>query len=514
MRNYIKIVLALYLFGFTSCNEFLDEMPDDRTVIDSPEKIGELLTQAYPDQNHAMFCYAMSDNATDKGKSARKNVINSDAYHWTDFRLTSQDTPDAYWNGCYSAIKQANHALDAIENSKVDGIIPDEVKPFYGEALIARAYCHFMLVNLWSVSYNPTTAAADLGIPYVTKSETNVLTKYERGTVASVYENLEKDITEGLKYINDNVYGNKSLHWNFKAAHTFAARFYSVKGEFDKVLEHTNMVIGGNPAESLRDLNGKYSNMDINEAIIEWGKTDEETNLLVAPQYSSWFVYLYGTYQYGMSLEMFNKIFDKAHSELYGQKHEYFNKNFAHGEWIWDLYGGDPDIFMVKWGYHTEKDGLNSDIGYYMIMNVLVDMEEALLLRIEANIMQGNYEQVKSDMNAYLSKRIKVYDPVKHDFTYEKMEKVYKIGSVYDYGLNPFYSIDETKRVYLNCLYDLRRKEYYYTGMRWFDHKRFNTKIRHYSVNGDLTSLSENDLRKQLQIPLNAQAQGIEANPR
>ena len=66
----------------------------------------------------------------------------------------------------------------------------------------------------------------------------------------------------------------------------------------------------------------------------------------------------------------------------------------------------------------------------------------------------------------------------------------------------------------MKCLYDLRRKEYYYTGMRWFDHKRFNTQVRHYFADGSESLLSDKDLRKQLQIPMNAQSQGIEANPR
>lgn len=513
MKN-INILLAVFLLLFTSCNDYLEKKPDDRTVIDSPEKVGELLTYAYPSNNHQMFCYAMSDNATDKGKSARKNDINSDAYHWQDFAVTSQDSPDSYWTGCYAAIKQANHALDAIEASKVDGEMPDAMKPFYGEALIARAYCHYMLVNLWSPSYNPITAETDLGIPYVTESETRVLVSYSRGTVAEVYENLEKDIIEGLKYIDDTTYDNKALHWNTKSANTFAARFYSVKGEFDKVLEHTNKVLVGNVAEAMRDLTGAYSKMDINEAIIEWGKTSEKANLLVTPQYSSWFVYFYGSFQYGMSTEMYEKLLDQTNRELYTKGHELYNKNFAHGSWVWKLYGSDPDIFLVKWGYHTEKDGLNSDIGYYMIMNVLVDYEEALFLRMEANAMLKNYDALKLDMDTYLSKRINVYNRAEHEFTYDKMAKFYSLGGVYDYGLNPYYSIDDTQRLYLNCLYDLRRKEFYYNGMRWFDQKRFNTRVNHYYDDGSLETLEGNDLRKQLQIPMNAQSQGIEANPR
>lgn len=501
MKNIKYIILAVVAIAFASCNDFLSEMPDDRTVIDTPEKVGELLTFAYPNQNHQMFCYGMSDNATDKGKSARKNMINNDAYHWADFRLTSQDTPNSYWTSCYAAIKQANHALDAINDFKVDGKIPNSVKAFYGEALIARAYCHFMLANLWSVSYNPKTATTDLGIPYVTKPETNVLTKYTRGTVASVYENIEKDIIEGLKYIDDKAYVNKKLHWNTTAANIFAARFYSLKGDFNKVLEHTNKVLVGNPADLIRDLTGAYKKMDVNEAILEWGKTGEKTNQLVVPQYSSWFVYTYGTYQYGMDINFHKFVFRNCFVD-------------SKAQWAWTLYGGDPDIFFAKWGFHKESTGVNSDVGYYMIMNVLVDMEEALFLRMEANTMLKKYTAVATDMDAYLSRRLNNYNPTTYKVTFAAMQKEYKKGTDYDYGLNPFYELDDTQRVYINCLYDFRRKEYYYTGMHWFDQRRFNTKVRHYFADGTTKWLTENDLRKQLQIPLSAQAQGIEANPR
>ena len=498
--KYLKYIYSfIALLGLFSCNDFLEEKPDDRAVIDSPEKIGELLTYAYPAQNHQMFCYGMSDNTTEKSRSARKSEILEDAYAWEDYRLTSQDTPESYWTGCYQAIKQINHALDAMESYKSNGEISDEVKAYYGEALVARAYCHFMLVNLWSKSYNPETAKTDLGIPYVTKPEKRVTTQYHRGTVESVYKNIETDLTEGLKYIDDNIYKNKKLHWNKAAANTFAARFYSIIGKFDKVLEYTNLVLSANPTEQLRDLTGKYSKMDINEAILEWSKTSEKANLLVVPQYSNWFVYTYGTYRHGMNIDFYRFV---------------FRKSFVGGNWIWNLYGSDPDIFFVKWGYHQEKDGINSSSGYYMIMNPLIQIEETLFLRMEANTMLNNYAEVEKDMNSYLSKRLRNYNPEENKVSYEKIEREYK-ESNYNYGLNPFYSIEEKQRVYLNCLYDLRRKEFYYTGMRWFDQKRFNTPVRHFYVKErEPKVLLPGDDRRELQIPVSAQSQGIEANPR
>ena len=47
MKN-IKITLSLLLLiGFSSCDEFLSEIPDNRTQIDTPEKISELLVTAF-----------------------------------------------------------------------------------------------------------------------------------------------------------------------------------------------------------------------------------------------------------------------------------------------------------------------------------------------------------------------------------------------------------------------------------------------------------------------------------
>lgn len=495
-----KYILSASLLSLTfSCDSFLSEMPDDRAVIDSPDKIGELLTYAYPEQNHQMFCYGMSDNATHKTRSSRKSTIMEDAYNWSEFRDTTQDTPESYWSACYAAIKQANHALDAIENKKHNGEVPNDLKAYYGEALIARAYSHFMLVNLWSKSYNPSTSGSDLGIPYVKKPETNVLTKYSRGTVASVYKEIQADIEEGLKYIDDTAYQNKKLHWNKAAANTFAARFYSTIGDFNKVLECTNKVLSSEPASQLRDLNGEYATMDVNELILQWGKANDKANLLTVPQYSNWFVYTFGTYEYGLSTEMYNFLFQRP---------------FVGGNWVWDPYGSVPDVFVIKWGYHRQRDGVNSGTGYYMIMNSLIQIEETLLLRMEANAMLNNFDAVEKDMNAYLSKRIKQYSEDKNSANYSKIQNYYNESDRH-YGLNPFYGLSDKQRLYMNCIYDLRRREFYYTGMRWFDLKRFNARVMHYYKNQkEPVFLEANDNRRELQIPQSAQAQGIEANPR
>ena len=67
-----------------------------------------------------------------------------------------------------------------------------------GEALLARAYAHFMLVNLFAKHYDPNTATSDLGIPYVTTPETEFIKEYNRASVARVYDLVEQDMLEGI----------------------------------------------------------------------------------------------------------------------------------------------------------------------------------------------------------------------------------------------------------------------------------------------------------------------------
>ena len=101
-------------------------------------------------------------------------------YFFIDTHENQQDSPEFYWDSCYHAIAAANQALETI--SKAPN--PDDYSAQKGEALVARAYAHFMLVNFFSKFYDSTTASTDPGIPYVTEPETVFIKQYDRKTVA------------------------------------------------------------------------------------------------------------------------------------------------------------------------------------------------------------------------------------------------------------------------------------------------------------------------------------------
>ena len=67
MNRYISKINLLSLFfalALTSCDA-LDEAPDNRTEITSPEKVELLLTSAYPVESPAVMCELASDNYVD-----------------------------------------------------------------------------------------------------------------------------------------------------------------------------------------------------------------------------------------------------------------------------------------------------------------------------------------------------------------------------------------------------------------------------------------------------------------
>ncbi|HAK27894.1 MAG TPA: hypothetical protein DCO90_01390 [Sphingobacterium sp.] len=188
--KYLFISSALLL---SSCNKYLDQQPDMRAEINTVDKVKRLITSAYPFGNYLAMAETYSDNVEDKGVGGLYQPVPS-LYRWQDINNSDTDSPNSYWNNCYEAIAAANHALAAIEANNFG----KEIAAFKGEALVARAYAHFMLVNFFAkvYDYKKPENNTSPGIPYVIEPETVVIKQYDRGTVKSVYDNIRKDLEE------------------------------------------------------------------------------------------------------------------------------------------------------------------------------------------------------------------------------------------------------------------------------------------------------------------------------
>jgi hypothetical protein len=88
-----------------------------------------------------------------------------------------------------------NVVLKNADISSGDRVKASQIK---AEAYILRAYLHYLLVNFYAKGYNPATASADGGIPYV-KEDNVASAPNQKSTVAEVYTNITADIDAALQ---------------------------------------------------------------------------------------------------------------------------------------------------------------------------------------------------------------------------------------------------------------------------------------------------------------------------
>jgi hypothetical protein len=501
MRIYYSVFSVIIIAGIllSSCDEYLDKTPDNRTSIDIPNDVSELLVNAYPNATYFGFCHTMSDNAGDAGIKSPFIKQYEQYFFWEVPTSDEIDTPDYYWCACYKAIAHANDAIEVIEKYKnSDGTIPNEYQAQYGEALVARAYSHFMLVNLWAKHYNPSTYDSDPGIPWVDKPEKVVIKKYKRETVKVIYKNIVEQLEEGITYIKNEAYKVPKYHFNIAAAHAFATRVYLFMGDWEKVLEHANEVLNTNTASQLRDWNGSYKDLTYKELKQRYNSTNEKSNLLMTCVISDWSKYYeYQRYGFGQKQEDEFIYSTLVCGSYYAYKIRYFT-------------GFDRKL-IPKFFELSKKLDISSDAGSCYLTAPLFSIEEVLLSRAEAQVMKKEYGAARKDLDIFFSKRVLDYTNSAIPVADENVKALYSSDGV---ELNPFYEIDEEQSAYLKCILRQRRTEYLFEGLRWFDIRRFNIPITHIDSEGNIFELKAYDNRKCLQIPQSAISYGIKPNPR
>jgi len=488
-KTNIATVGLVLLLVFTSCNKYLEENPDNRAEINTVEKVAGLLVSAYP-QRHYLFTETASDNVEDKTAALALNQSQPyvDLYFWRDPSGSGNSTPAEYWNACYAAIAAANHALKAIEDNDLGA----KADPYKGEALIARAYAHHMLVTLFAPAYEIGEPNDGMGIPYVTEPETVVFKEYDRGTVAGVYQKIEEDLKEGLKLLKAGSWKVPKYHFNPQAANAFAARFYLFKGDWDKVIEHVSAILPENNFyENLRQYAGNMYNYTSDEHRQNYTKAEMPFNLLLANTYS---VYHRssgsGGNRYGFGEQVKNHY---AGTTVFGAP-------FRYRLFSWGAPNYNPGKFNEYFHYTNVAQG----IGYPYIMMPLFTVDEALLNRAEAYIRKHDYARAIEDLNTFGRSRIVGYNQGTHGLTIAKAKT--------------FTGKSDDEEALLEALLDSKKRAFIWEGLRWMDILRHKITVKHNHIDATGTEtfqeLPHGDVRRMFQLPQEVSLSGLPLNPR
>lgn len=528
MKKTLYIIVAVLVGAvFAGCDKFLDHMPDNRTEINTEEKIIALLTSAYPESTYIVLTEMSSDNEDDYVISyTNSDRFYDQLYSWQDITEDDNDSPEQLWNASYASIASANHALQAIE--ELGGANNQAMREAKAEALLCRAYNHFILTNVFCLPYNTQTSNTDPGIPYTTEPETILKPEYSRGTVAEDYEMIEKDLLEALETVGDRNYTIPKYHFNARAAYAFAARFFLYYEKWEEAAYWATKCLGNEPKSMLRDW-AAMENLSYEPEVIwnEYIKTDSNANLLMMAPYSAVGVVFgpYGTctrYSHGAYL---------SNTETYDSNNIWGNADYYLET---ATYIGALDrIIQWKLPYKFEYTDPVAGIGYIHTVYPAFWADECLLNRAEAYIMMKQYDAAAADLSLWIN------NMTKSSATYGANDIInhYKNLSYTDWSgrtssewvwtgkkhLNPKFDIgaegDKTESM-LQAVLSMRRIETIGQGLRWFDIKRYGIEVprRRMTAGGSVLRitdvLTKDDNRRALQLPLKVIAAGLPANVR
>ena len=509
------ILGSLFLFSLvalTGCDKFLDVEPDNRTNVDSAQKVRDLLVNAYS-QFHPVFLFEhRTDNYMDNGplySPGGANVRRN--YFWESVEETDiNENSQGIWQGYYSAIANANLALQSIEEL---GTTPD-LLPYKGEALLARAYSHFVLATIYCQAYSPSTADSELGIPYITEIERTIDAKYERGTLAETYAAIEKDLLEGLPLIEDDAYTIPSYHFNMRAANSFAAKFYLYKEDFSKAKAYADKALGENAASFLFDYNNITETVgaDLESWTTEFTRYDRPSNFLIIPVIDSFF-------------------YDSAMAPRYGHSEEIASGQTFSSKGPWSTSGPEgavtglpvfqPLLVGESYSQRTARYYLFLEytdriagIGYAHAVYMPFNGNETLLYRAEAETMLGAYDEAAADLKLWYES----FGAPAKPYTKEDISAYYQ--AVTDASLpvvkplHPKFALEEGMQTnMIQAVLHARRIDTFETGQRWEDIKRYGIEITHNVVGGEPMTLTVNDHRRAIPIPTILVTAGVEQNP-
>ncbi len=202
------------------------------------------------------------------------------AYRWTEFRNVASGDLNYYYFYLYRIIRNANEVIDGIKQDTPD------FKAIKAQAYYYRAFCHYMLVQLYGKRFDTTPGAANAGLGVVLSLK-NDFAKKPRNTVAQVYTSINDDLTKAATDIVGYTRKAKD-EININVVKALQARVALTTGKWADAATLASDAIVGFPLMSQVDYEAGFNNAANSEWI--WGSTTIEEQ--VDNYFGSFFAYM------------------------------------------------------------------------------------------------------------------------------------------------------------------------------------------------------------------------------
>ena len=577
MKILRYLAISALLVITAGCSDFLDKSPDERIDVSnmSEDQFLAFIRGAYPTSNYAWICELSSDNYVDlnaphlPAKESDKQTLihfNLTPYNAMDDEIfafepvkssTAQDSPSAIWGGNYGSVAQCNMILKALGDKygidvnkreadfngdktaydeyrkQLESALSTRLRAVRAEALVLRAYNHFILVNVFSKAFRDWELSKnDIGIPYVKIPENKVMVEYDRGTVASVYSEIKADLLEGMKDISDINCEKPAWRFTTKAANAFAARFSLYTRDYESVVKYANAVLGEDYAmlaDKLMD-NTVFKGATMgSDYTTRWQSPTAANNIMLLTTYSLLSRHAAG-YRYGLSSIPLREIYYRTGVNWHWTAHPHAIISGA----LYYRSKSDYGFFGQKIGEEFEYSDKIAGIGYPHNIRREFTGNQLLLERAEAHMMLNENDLAIKDLIAYDDTRrrmdeenAKVYvqNGGMDELTPELINRWFSRTSNpncksldtwngWFSTMSPTYpQLTDGQLPIMNCLNEMRRYETVQEGFRFFDLKRWGFVYSHDVSDGTgdkiTITLESLDSRRAIEVPQECLAAGI-----
>jgi len=390
------VVLCLSLFILSSCEDFLDQQPEQQVSIDEQMSTKAGVLQAYNgiyrdveaifSSKYAVYADALGGNISFSPRLvADADVIIPQEIEFAyNFNATPQDLNfDGYYDDWYSVINQVNIILERL--SEFPFFSENERDQLQAELLTLRALSHYQLSLLFAQHYGFSPDGSHLGIVYNTRTLVAGVDFPSRSTLAENYTLIQDDLDSALGLMNDVQLQSGPEYSYFNAINTRAlyARIALQMDDWQKAKDLSTFVIQ----------NADVSLMPTDLYIEEWEKPELPVSEVIleftAPRTSE-----------GDVSSTVAVFFQYSSPTNYG-------RYVASGDLL-NLYAND-DIrknMFIQQNIPTFINGVETDVDYFFTKKfqddagtLFIRLSELYLLRAEANARLGLEGEALADLN-------------------------------------------------------------------------------------------------------------------
>lgn len=259
----------------SSCDDFLDITPTGKVIASTGEEYRAMLTYEYkyfPNDRHMTI--VRTDELKLSGQTASSDLdAYLDLWLWKD-ENPSPTTSYFSWRSYYHAIYIANYIIEHQE--EITDASAKTINQLVGEAYMMRAYCHFLLVNLYAEPYTHCTPATTRGVPMMLEADVNAIPG--SSSVETIYQQVLSDIAEAEQRLNVTKWDEgENYRFNTISAQALRARTYLYMGRWQEALTAAKAVIAAH---------GDLEDLNVSSALLPDSYQSAE-NIVALEQFSS-----------------------------------------------------------------------------------------------------------------------------------------------------------------------------------------------------------------------------------